>query len=86
MTDADAGRVVYFASGSTALTGDIRKGKGAHAIALSDDGSIASVTNEDEDTVTMIGAASHSIVKTVKVGVKPNHILFRRRTPKPMKI
>lgn len=77
VTDTDAGRVVFFDRASGEETGALSTGRGAHAIALSEDGSRAWITNQLDDTVSVVDTATREVAATVAVGAKPNGISFR---------
>lgn len=53
----------------------IRTGKGAHGVAVSNDG-LVFITNIVDATVAVIDTASRSVVKTYRVGKGPNGITF----------
>ena len=77
VTDAEGGRVVLYATSGGEPSGEVATGAGAHAIAFSGDGSTAYVSNQMEDTVSVIDIASTSVVATIDVGIKPNGLLWR---------
>jgi YVTN family beta-propeller protein len=52
-------------------------GAGAHAIAFTTDGNTAYVTNQTANTVSVINTTSHTVTKTINVGVKPNGIVIK---------
>lgn len=77
VTDTDSGRVVLFDRASGEETGAISTAEGAHAIALSPDGARAWITNQHDDTVSVIDTATREVTATVSVGAKPNGIIYR---------
>lgn len=54
----------------------IRTGGGAHGVAVSDDGRYVFVTNIVDGTVSLIEAASRSVIATFAVGQGPNGVTF----------
>jgi YVTN family beta-propeller protein len=79
VTDTDNGKVVIFGAGSTIKDSEITTGGGAHGIAFSPDGSVAYVTNQVADTVSIIDTAKRSLISNVDVGKNPNGIVFRKQ-------
>ena len=77
VTDVDNGRVVVFDANDTKKKGEVKTGPGAHAIAFSPDGKRAFVSNQEDASLTFIDAEKVMAVRTVKVGAKPNGVLFR---------
>ncbi len=79
VSDVDSGKITYFMKDSDMAMGNIAVGKGAHGIAFAADGKMAFVTNQSDGTVSMIDVASHSVMKTIQVGQKPNGLVFRQK-------
>ncbi len=79
VTDVDNGRVVFFSSTSTEMRGELLTARGAHGIAFSDDGATGYISNQDDDSVTIVDVATHTVIKKVAVGSKPNGMVFRAR-------
>lgn len=52
-------------------------GNGAHAIAFTKDGNFAYVTNQIANTVSVVDVNSHTALKSIAVGKKPNGIVLR---------
>jgi YVTN family beta-propeller protein len=77
VADADNGRVVIFAAGSTQQAGEVATGAGAHGVAFSADGATAYVTNQQAGTLSLIDVATRTERKELRVGDKPNGLLFR---------
>jgi YVTN family beta-propeller protein len=77
VTDTDAGRVVFFDRASGEVVGEVATGAGAHAIALSPDGTRAWITNQQANTVSVIDTSTRAVIATVNVGEKPNGIAYR---------
>lgn len=74
---ADTVSVIEVASGRVVDT--IRTGKGAHGVAVSDDGALVFVTNIVDGTVAIVDAASRSVIETFHVGRGPNGVTFSGR-------
>jgi YVTN family beta-propeller protein len=79
VTDAENGRVVFYAMSGGEANGELATGAGAHAIAFSADGSTAYVSNQLEDTVSVIDLPTASVVTTIRVGARPNALVWRAR-------
>ena len=80
VTDASNGRVVFYkklAGSEWTQTGSTLTGADAHAIAFSSDYKMAWVSNQGAGTVTVLDANSHSVLKTITVGQKPNGIVLK---------
>ncbi|MQA84538.1 MAG: hypothetical protein GEV03_07930 [Streptosporangiales bacterium] len=78
VTDADNGQVVLFSARRDVRLKEIPAGDGAHAIAFSGNGKTAYVTNQAANTVSVIDVRTHTVKKTIRVGGKPNGLLWRR--------
>mgnify|MGYP006276680767 CR=1 FL=1 len=78
VSDADAGRIVYYrpVNNEWSQAGSIATGANAHAIALNKDASLAFITNQGAGTVSVINTASHTVTATVRVGSLPNGIVI----------
>ena len=59
--------------------GTIAAGQGAHAIAFTGRGDTAYVTNQWENTVSVVDVRSRRTVKTIAVGGKPNGLAWRAK-------
>jgi YVTN family beta-propeller protein len=57
----------------------VETGHGAHAIAFSADGTRAYVSNQDEDTVSVITRSTLAAAAKIAVGTKPNGLAWRSR-------
>ncbi|MDD2306799.1 MAG: hypothetical protein PHP53_19010 [Prolixibacteraceae bacterium] len=57
--------------------GEVAVGNGAHAIAFSKDGKTGYVTNQNEETVSVIDVANLKETMKITVGKKPNGIVMR---------
>lgn len=79
VTDTTNGKVVFFSTATGMKTGEATTGAGAHAIAFSADGKLAYVTNQAADTVSTLDVQMHVVKGSVRVGSKPNGILFRMK-------
>jgi YVTN family beta-propeller protein len=77
VSDSTNGKVIYYASGSTAKVGEVVTASGAHIIAFSGTMGKAYVTNQLANTVSVIGLTSHVVEATIPVGNKPNGAVFR---------
>lgn len=78
VTDPTAGKVAYYLDmgGNTWMKhGEFTTGAGAHAIGFY--GNYAYITNQSANTVSLVNPVSHSVVKTLNVGKKPNGIAFK---------
>lgn len=77
VTDTDGGKIVVFAAGADTVVAEIPTGAGAHAIAFSDDGTAAYVTNQAAGTVSVLETATRTVQTTITVGAGPNGVVFR---------
>lgn len=55
--------------------GDVTTGAGAHAIAFN--GNTAYITNQTAGTVSVVDVTTHTVIKTITVGSKPNGIVLK---------
>lgn len=80
VTDPENGKVHYYnwdaTTNSWVHAGAFNAAQGAHAIAFTNDGDLAYVTNQGAASVSVINVASHSKLKDIPVGKKPNGILI----------
>lgn len=81
VTDPENGKVHYYTRDTgmnSWMHGNVfNAAPGAHAIAFTNDGDIAYVTNQASASVSVINATTHSKVKDITVGKKPNGILIK---------
>ena len=79
VTDANNGKVFFYKDENGALVsiGSTSTGADAHAIAFSDDGKFAWITNQGANTVSVIDVETHLVIKTIPLGNKPNGIVIR---------
>jgi YVTN family beta-propeller protein len=77
VTNADAGRVAYYATTSTTKLGELAVGAGAHGIVFAPDGKMAWITNQLADTVSVVDVARHVVTATIEVGDRPNGLVYR---------
>ncbi len=79
VTDADNGKLVYYAksAGAWTETGSITTGADAHAITFSADSETAYITNQGANTVSVIDVVNHAVTATINVGEKPNGITLK---------
>ena len=79
ISDATNGKVAYYKliDGVWTLQGKISTGTDAHAILFNKEGSKAYVTNQGDGTVSIIDVLTHSVIKTITVGAKPNGIAIK---------
>jgi YVTN family beta-propeller protein len=79
VSDATNGSVKYytFGGGVWSSQGGISTGADAHAIAFTADESVAYVTNQGANTVSVIDVATHAVMATINVGTKPNGISIK---------
>jgi YVTN family beta-propeller protein len=80
VSDPGGSRVVVYdtATAEDGPVSTIMTGVGAHAIAFGPDESKAYISNQDDDTVSVVEVASGTMVETVPVGSKPNGMAVRR--------
>ncbi len=67
----DAGMMMWMHSGV------FNTGAGAHAISFTTDGNTAYVTNQTENTVSVVNVTNHTVTKTINVGKKPNGVVIK---------
>jgi YVTN family beta-propeller protein len=79
VTDPDESKVVLFALLQNQRQHEIATQDGAHAVAFSDDGRRAYVTNQMAASVSVVDVARQRAIRTICVGNKPNGLLFRSR-------
>lgn len=79
VTNADSGKVVYFQrmSNQWMMMGEILTGAGAHAIAFTNDGMKAYITNQNANTVSIIDVNNHTKISDMNAGMKPNGLIIR---------
>ncbi len=77
VTNSDAGNVTIFDLSTFKQMMSIVTGPGAHGIAFSPDGLKAVVSNQLGDSVTVIDANKMAALQTIKVGSKPNGVMFK---------
>ena len=81
VTDPENGKVHYYtwdAGMSSWIHSSLfDAAPGAHAIAFTNDGDIAYVTNQASASVSVVNVVSHTKVKDITVGKKPNGILIK---------
>jgi YVTN family beta-propeller protein len=80
ISDATNGRVAYFSRVNDVWTqqGNISTGDNTHAIAFTQDGTKAFVTNQGANTVSILDVAAHAVIKNILVGESPNGIAIRQ--------
>ena len=80
VSDADNGKAVYFKLVGSVWTkdGEIPTGVDAHAIVFNADESKAYVTNQGANTVSVIDVMTHTKIKDIPVGSKPNGIVLKQ--------
>lgn len=81
VSDPMAGKVHYW-TWDTGMNmwmhgSSLNTGAGAHAIAFTNDGNTAYVTNQTANTVSVVNTVNHTIIKTINVGKKPNGIVIK---------
>lgn len=80
VTDATNGKVVYYrdmGANTWMKHGEFATGADAHAIVFTTAGDIAYVTNQGANTVSVINASTHTKLKDIPVGKKPNGIVLK---------
>jgi YVTN family beta-propeller protein len=82
VTDPDNAKVHYWswdpAAGQWVHAGAFTTGAGAHATAFTEDGNTAYVTNQMAASVSVIQTATHTKIKDITVGKKPNGITIKQ--------
>ena len=80
VSDATHGKVAWFKyeSGVWVKKGDFSTGTDAHAIAFSSDNMTAFVSNQGAGNVSVIDIGSHTKIKDIAVGSKPNGIVLKQ--------
>jgi YVTN family beta-propeller protein len=80
VSDSDNGKAIYFKliGGFWTKDGEIVTGVDAHAIVFNADGSKAYVTNQGANTVSVIDLSTHTKIKDIPVGNKPNGIVLKQ--------
>ena len=56
-------------------------GRGAHGVAMSDDGGLVFIANTFAGTVSVINTMAQHVLATVRVGAGPGGITYRAPTP-----
>lgn len=56
-------------------------GRGAHGVAISDDGMLVFITNTFAGTVSVINTMAQHVMATVRVGARPGGITYRAPAP-----
>jgi len=80
VTDATNGKVVFFKNiaGVWTPAGNLATGADAHAIAFSNNGEKAFITNQGANTVSVIDVVNHTKIKDINVGIKPNGVALKQ--------
>ncbi|MBA3704792.1 MAG: hypothetical protein H0W84_02505 [Bacteroidetes bacterium] len=80
VTNGDSAKVVYFMRNGNLWqrAGEIITGNGAHAIAFTNNGMYAYITNQLQANVSVINVMSKLKVKDITVGIKPNGIVLKQ--------
>jgi YVTN family beta-propeller protein len=61
------------------LVRTVQTGRGAHWVVFSPDGKRAFISNEWEDTVSVIDRSAGTVIANIPVGTKPNGMVWRSR-------
>lgn len=79
VTDPMNGMVHWYTKSGTTYThsGEFATGNGAHALAFSQDGMTAYVTNQLASSVSVVDVMTHLETKEITVGTKPNGITIK---------
>ena len=81
VTDPQSGKLHYYTrdtgTGNWIHGSAFNAAAGAHAIAFTNDGESAYVTNQEAASVSVINAITHTRLKDIDVGKKPNGILIK---------
>jgi YVTN family beta-propeller protein len=82
VTDPDNGKVHYWKWDNTMKNwmhgGAFDAAAGAHAVGFTTDGATAYVTNQMAQSVSVINTSSHTKIKDIAVGKKPNGIVLKQ--------
>lgn len=80
VSDADNGKAVYFKLTGSIWTkdGEIASGADAHAIVFNADESKAYITNQGANNLSVIDLSTHTKIKDIPVGNKPNGIVLKQ--------
>jgi len=81
VSDATNGKIHIYKRNATTTkwqeTKEFATGADAHAIIFTTDGTKAYITNQGNATVSVVNVATHTIMKTIGVGTKPNGIALK---------
>ncbi|MBC7390097.1 MAG: hypothetical protein H7329_12850 [Opitutaceae bacterium] len=79
VTDPDNGKVHWWTKSGDKFThgGSFDTGAGAHAVAFSQDGMTAYITNQGASSVSVADVMTHKETKEITVGIKPNGIVIK---------
>ncbi len=77
VTDGDNGKVQFNMLSEDMGMGDVDTGAGAHGLVFSNDGKTAFVTNQKDDSLSILDVESMQVIGKVAVGKKPNGLTFR---------
>lgn len=64
-------------TGADQVVTTVERGRGAHGVVVSDDGSRAFIANTIDGTVSVIDTATQTVTRNIKVGKGSGCILFR---------
>jgi YVTN family beta-propeller protein len=77
IADPNNARVVLYDREADRKVGEVATGAGAHGVTFGRDGRMAYITNQVADTVTVVDVATLRVMKELRVGSKPNGLVFR---------
>jgi YVTN family beta-propeller protein len=82
ISDATNGKIHYYKRIATtakwAELGEFATGADTHAIVFTPDGTKAYITNQGNATVSVVEVSTHSVIKNIPVGTKPNGIALKQ--------
>ena len=80
VTDATNGKVIFFKNiaGVWTPSGNLATGADAHAIAFSNNGEKAYITNQGANTVSVVDVVKHTKIQDIGVGNKPNGVALKQ--------
>lgn len=81
VTDAEGGSVTFWSLDDGTKTGEVPTGAGAHAVVFAPDGARAFVTNQQDDSLSVVDVAARSVIKTLPIDGQPNGLVFRSALP-----
>lgn len=77
VTDEDDGKVIFNMTTKDQKMGELAVGAGAHGVTFSPDGKTAYISNQGAGTLSVVDVATHTLIKDIPVGAKPNGVAYR---------